>query len=69
MAYFNDNTAACAMVPLALAWGWGEEMRSPGAIAAIGGLLSSAALTLFVVPVMYTYLDDVTRMFRKIIGR
>jgi len=61
--------ASFAMVPLALAWGWGAEMRSPMAIASIGGLLSSAALTLFVIPVMYTYLDDITTVFRKIFKR
>jgi HAE1 family hydrophobic/amphiphilic exporter-1 len=61
--------AAFAMLPLALAWGWGAEMRSPMAIASIGGLISSAALTLFVVPVMYTYLDDLTHFLRKAIRR
>jgi len=61
--------AAFAMVPLALAWGWGAEMRSPMAVASIGGLLSSGVLTLFVIPVMYTYLDDLTRIFRKIVRK
>lgn len=61
--------AAVAMVPLALALGWGAEMRSSMAIASIGGLLSSAVLTLFVVPVMYTYLDDLTRWVQKLFKR
>ncbi|MBF0226046.1 MAG: efflux RND transporter permease subunit [Desulfobacterales bacterium] len=58
--------AAFAMVPLALAWGWGAEMRASMAVASIGGLFSSAVLTLFVVPVMYTYLDDLSGFFKKI---
>lgn len=62
--------AAFAMVPLAIAMGWGAETRSSMAIASIGGLLSSAALTLFVVPVIYTYLDDLeagfSRLYKKL---
>ncbi|HWJ22068.1 MAG TPA: efflux RND transporter permease subunit [Gemmatimonadaceae bacterium] len=46
------------MLPLALAIGEGAEQRSPMAHAVIGGLLTSTALTLFVVPVFYTLLDD-----------
>ncbi|MEW5736824.1 MAG: efflux RND transporter permease subunit [Thermodesulfobacteriota bacterium] len=50
--------AAAAMVPMALALGWGAEMWASMAVASIGGLLSSAALSLFVVPAAYTLLDD-----------
>jgi HAE1 family hydrophobic/amphiphilic exporter-1 len=46
------------MVPLALAMGAGAEARAPMARAVIGGLITSTLLTLFVVPVMYTFLDD-----------
>ena len=46
------------MSPLALAIGAGAEARAPMARAVIGGLITSTLLTLFVVPVMYTYLDD-----------
>jgi hydrophobic/amphiphilic exporter-1 (mainly G- bacteria), HAE1 family len=47
------------MLPLALALGAGAEARAPMARAVIGGLITSTVLTLFVVPVMYTFLDDV----------
>jgi HAE1 family hydrophobic/amphiphilic exporter-1 len=47
------------MLPLALALGAGAEARAPMARAVIGGLITSTMLTLFVVPVMYTILDDV----------
>jgi HAE1 family hydrophobic/amphiphilic exporter-1 len=46
------------MLPLALAIGAGAEMRAPLARAVIGGLITSTFLTLLVVPVTYTLLDD-----------
>ena len=49
------------MLPLALAIGAGAEARAPMARAVIGGLVTSTLLTLFVVPVMYTFLDDLGR--------
>ena len=47
------------MLPLALALGAGAEMRAPMARAVVGGLITSTMLTLLVVPVVYTLLDDV----------
>jgi HAE1 family hydrophobic/amphiphilic exporter-1 len=49
-----------AMIPVALQIGRASEVRSPMAIVVIGGLILSTLLTLLVVPVMYTYLDDLT---------
>ncbi len=46
------------MLPLALALGAGAEMRAPMARAVVGGLITSTFLTLLVVPVMYSVLDD-----------
>lgn len=46
------------MLPLALAIGAGAEMRAPMARAVVGGLLTSTLLTLLVVPVMYTFMED-----------
>lgn len=54
------------MIPLALAKGAGTEMRAPMAQAVIGGLITSTILTLFVVPVIYTVIDDIKRFFRNI---
>jgi HAE1 family hydrophobic/amphiphilic exporter-1 len=53
------------MLPLALALGPGAEMRAPMARAVIGGLITSTLLTLVMVPVVYTVLDDVVVFFRK----
>ncbi len=51
------------VLPLALALGPGAELRAPMARAVIGGLVSSTALTLIVVPVVYTLLDDLVAKF------
>jgi HAE1 family hydrophobic/amphiphilic exporter-1 len=47
------------MLPLAFEWGAGAEFRAPMARAVIGGLITSTLLTLIVVPVVYTFLDDI----------
>ena len=46
------------MVPLALGMAEGSEQRAPMGQAVIGGIITSSLLTLVVVPVAYTYLDD-----------
>jgi HAE1 family hydrophobic/amphiphilic exporter-1 len=46
------------MLPTALAIGSGAEMRAPMGRAVIGGLITSTLLTLIVVPVVYSLLDD-----------
>ena len=46
------------MLPMALALGEGSEQRAPMGQAVIGGTITSTLLTLVVVPVVYTYLDD-----------
>jgi HAE1 family hydrophobic/amphiphilic exporter-1 len=57
------------MLPLALALGQGAEMRAPMARAVIGGLITSTVLTLLVVPVVYTLLDDFAKwVHRKWVG-
>ena len=47
------------MLPIAVGWGAADvSFRSPMAIAVIGGLLTSTVLSLLVIPVVFTYLDD-----------
>lgn len=52
------------MVPVALALGTGAEQRAPMAHATIGGLITSTLLTLVVVPVIYTLLDDLVNRLK-----
>jgi HAE1 family hydrophobic/amphiphilic exporter-1 len=49
------------MLPTALGIGEGAEFRQPMAVAVIGGLISSTALSLIVVPAVYAVVDDVER--------
>ena len=53
------------MVPVALALGEGAEFRAPMGQAVIGGLITSTLLTLFIVPVVYSILDDISIYFSK----
>jgi HAE1 family hydrophobic/amphiphilic exporter-1 len=53
------------MLPTALKIGEGAESRAPMAIAVIGGLITSTLLTLVVIPVVYTLVDDVENFLRK----
>lgn len=47
------------MLPIATGIGGGDvSFRSPMAIAVIGGLITSTFLSLLIIPVVYTYLDD-----------
>jgi cobalt-zinc-cadmium resistance protein CzcA len=45
--------AALGFVPMALATGTGAEVQRPLATVVIGGIVSSTALTLLVLPVLY----------------
>ncbi|MBN2134393.1 MAG: efflux RND transporter permease subunit [Acidobacteria bacterium] len=58
------------VLPVALEFGEGAEMRSPMAIAVIGGLLTSTFLTLLVIPVVYTIFDDMRewKLFKSLVG-
>jgi HAE1 family hydrophobic/amphiphilic exporter-1 len=62
------------MVPVALALGEGAEFRAPMGQAVIGGLITSTLLTLFIVPVVYSILDDLGSFsffgfFRKLFSK
>ncbi|MFC4159013.1 efflux RND transporter permease subunit [Chitinimonas lacunae] len=49
---------AAGMLPIALGLGADPSFRAPMAIAVIGGLLTSTLLSLLVIPVVFTYVDD-----------
>jgi HAE1 family hydrophobic/amphiphilic exporter-1 len=50
-------TTVLGLLPLALGFGEGAEVRAPMAITVIGGLTVSTLLTLVVIPVMYAVMD------------
>ncbi len=58
------------MLPVALDLGTGDgSFRSPMAIVVIGGLITSTFLSLLVIPVVFTYVDDGIAWMRAAVGR
>jgi len=54
------------MLPIAIGFGTADpSFRSPMSIAVIGGLITSTVLSLLVVPVVFTYLDDLEQWIRR----
>jgi HAE1 family hydrophobic/amphiphilic exporter-1 len=60
----TSSAAILGMMPLALGIGKGSETQAPLATAVVGGLATSTLMTLFIVPIVYTFFDDVARRFR-----
>lgn len=57
------------MLPVALGFGSADpSFRSPMAVAVIGGLITSTVLSLLVIPVVYTLIDDLENGLRKLPG-
>ncbi len=53
----TTSTTVLGLLPMAIGLGEGSELRSPMALTVIGGLLTSTALTLLLVPAVYSVLD------------
>ncbi len=54
------------MLPIALGFGADPSFRSPMAVAVIGGLITSTVLSLVVVPAVYTYVDDLEHVVKRL---
>jgi len=62
------TTIAMGAGMLPLVFGWGDAdptFRRPMAAAVLGGLVTSTLLSLVVIPVVYTLMDDVSNWFSK----
>jgi HAE1 family hydrophobic/amphiphilic exporter-1 len=57
--------ALVGTLPIALGLGAGAEGRRPLGLAVVGGLAFSQLITLYVTPVFYTYLDELSRRLRR----
>ncbi|MFA6012894.1 MAG: efflux RND transporter permease subunit, partial [Desulfobacteraceae bacterium] len=53
------------MLPIAMGMGADPSFRQPMAIIVIGGLTTSTLLSLLVIPVIFTYVDDLMQLFRR----
>ena len=61
-------TTMCAMLgalPMALGFGAGGEARRPLGVAVVGGLIFSQLITLYLTPVVYTYMDGLQNRVKK----
>jgi multidrug efflux pump subunit AcrB len=54
---------AAGMLPVAIGLGTDVGFRAPMAVAVIGGLITSTALSLLLVPVVFSYVDDLKKLF------
>jgi HAE1 family hydrophobic/amphiphilic exporter-1 len=50
-------TTVLGLIPMAIGWGEGAEIRTPMAITVIGGLTLSTLLTLIFIPVVYEWIE------------
>lgn len=50
-------TTVLGLLPMAIGFGEGSELRSPMALTVIGGLITSTALTLLIIPAVYSLVD------------
>jgi HAE1 family hydrophobic/amphiphilic exporter-1 len=57
--------ALLGAVPMALGYGSGGEARRPLGLAVCGGLVVSQMMTLYLTPVVYTYMSSLLTWWRK----
>jgi multidrug efflux pump subunit AcrB len=60
---------AAGMMPIALGLGTDPSFRSPMAIVVIGGVITSTFLSLLVIPVLFTYVDDLINGLKRLFRR
>jgi HAE1 family hydrophobic/amphiphilic exporter-1 len=63
--FMTSITTILALLPLTFGFGESASLRSPMALAVIGGLVTSTLLTLVVIPCVYDILDRIKTLFVK----
>ena len=63
---------SAGMLPVAMGWAGDPSFRAPMGVAVLGGLIVSTVVSLFIVPVFYTLVEDmqtgIARRFGKLKG-
>jgi multidrug efflux pump subunit AcrB len=54
------------MTPIAMGWAGDPSFRAPMGVAVIGGLLVSTVMSLFIVPAMFTVIDDFQQWLSRV---
>jgi multidrug efflux pump subunit AcrB len=57
------------MLPVAMGWAGDPSFRAPMGVAVVGGLLVSTVMSLFIVPAMFTVVDDFQQWLSRVVGR
>jgi multidrug efflux pump subunit AcrB len=57
------------MLPIALGLGVDPSFRSPMAVAVMGGLVTSTFLSLLIIPVVFTFVDDLIGLAQRLLHR
>ncbi len=58
-------TTILGLIPMAIGFGEGTEIQQPLGLSVIGGMISSTFLTLFIIPIVYSFFDKETRRHEK----
>ena len=57
------------MLPIAMGFGFDPSFRSPMAVVVVGGLITSTILSLLVVPVAFSFIDDIEHWGARLLGK
>ncbi|MES2623900.1 MAG: efflux RND transporter permease subunit [Pseudomonadota bacterium] len=64
------SIAMCAgMLPVAMGWAGDPSFRAPMGVAVLGGLIVSTVISLFIVPVFFTLVDDMQEGVQNKLGK
>jgi len=69
IAFRKHRALGAGMLPIALGLGADPSFRSPMAVTVIGGLMTSTFLSLLVIPVIYSWVDDLVQWMRNLSQR
>jgi hydrophobe/amphiphile efflux-1 (HAE1) family protein len=60
---------SAGMLPVAMGWAGDPSFRAPMGVAVLGGLIVSTVVSLFIVPVFYTLVDDMQTSLARKLGK